>query len=169
MKVKLSDITVDFSIYPRKLNEEGEPDWVTTVDYYYKMKMGVKFPPIILTKLRGKLLLVDGLHRLRAKQKLCKEASKKGKPIQEEAEAEVIRCKDYDEAYIQALQRNLTHGEILSSYEKTDAIARLQQRGYSLKEISTILTMPVSTLKRWDAERIVWKGDHKDTSSRSRS
>jgi len=140
MKLKCEQIMFEPLVYPRRLNEKGEPDWVKVYRYSRKMVAGQSFPPITVCKLKGqvKYLLVDGYHRLKAWRDLLKKR---------EVDVQLIQCKNLDEIYIESLRRNSSHGIQLSPYEITNAILKLKDKGYSENSIGKILGMTPSDVK----------------------
>ena len=68
-KVKLNEIVFDEELYPRSMY-----NWQTGYDYSQSMKVGAKFPDIILALYKGKKYLVDGKHRIEATKLLKKDS-----------------------------------------------------------------------------------------------
>jgi hypothetical protein len=145
-KVKVSDVIFERSIYPRVINKKGLPFWAMADRYYLAMKAGNAFPPIALAPIKGKLVLVDGMNRLIATKRLGLE----------EIEAEVLEgCTNYDDAYIEALARNTTHGATLTPYEIATAIRNLKKKGASWDVIARTLHIPTESAQKMLRERVV--------------
>lgn len=135
MKVPISAVTLEKSIYPRVVDKKGLPFWAIAHKYYLAMKQGAKFPPIVLTQLRGRNILVDGWNRVVATKKLGKNS----------IEATFIACKTFDDAYVESLRLNTVHGTNLSPYEVAIAIRNLKRKGLSYSEIAEIVHIPADT------------------------
>lgn len=61
--VDVKDVITDKDYYPR-----AEWNHLTAYSYAQAMRAGAKFPPIVVAKINGQLILVDGKHRLEAKK-----------------------------------------------------------------------------------------------------
>ena len=70
-EVKLNEVFFDEELYPR-----SKYSWQTAYDYAQSMRVGAKFPPIILALFNNKKYLVDGKHRIEALKLLKKESVK---------------------------------------------------------------------------------------------
>ncbi len=108
-------------------------------------------PNIVLARIKGKLVLVDGYHRVLATQKLGKI----------EIDADFAQCKDLNEAYKLALESNTRHGQDLSPEEIAKGIARLRKSGETYGAISKVVNMSIEQIKKIETERIIWKGGTK--------
>lgn len=123
--------------YPRK-----EVNQTTVERYAQAMRSGSVFPPITVAVLSGshsheEYTLVDGLHRIMATD------SK-----EEFISAEVIKLKNANEVYVEAVRRNAEHGRPFTPDER-DMIARTLKRDMKLglEEISKIINTPVDELE----------------------
>ncbi|KKN60129.1 hypothetical protein LCGC14_0535070 [marine sediment metagenome] len=142
MKTKImrtEDIHFDKSLYPRV-----KPDWLTTYKYSQSMRAGNKFPPIQVTNLDSKWVIIDGVHRHGAytRNKV------------EHIEVEDLEIKDRDQAYMEAIKRNSTHGRVFTSFERVQIIVRLESMNVDLGEISKIVGMPLESMKKFKVSRI---------------
>jgi ParB-like chromosome segregation protein Spo0J len=144
VKVPISKVVFEKSVYPRVVDKKGLPFWAIAHKYALAMKAGSVFPPIALAEIRGRFILVDGWHRVLAAKEL----------ELDEVEAEFVGCKTYDEVYIEALRRNTVHGAALSPYEVAIAIKSLREKGYSYSEIAEIVHVPKETAQKWLKERV---------------
>jgi len=138
-KVDLNKIVFDEELYPRALY-----NWQTAYDYSMSMKTGVKFPPITLAILNGKMVLVDGKHRLEA-LKLLKE---------KKVEAEVFTGWDRKKIFEEAVRRNIAHGRILSPYEKRRIALKLRGMKYKDSAICDIIQVPEDKIENFVAQRL---------------
>ena len=144
MKVSLSDIVLEQSVYPRVVDKKGLPYWIFAHKYYLAMKGGSVFPPIALARIKGKLILVDGWNRCIATKKLGAK----------EIEAEILAtCKPYDDVYITALRLNTVHGTSLSPYEVALAIKKLRKKGVSYNQIAEIVHASKEVVQKMQKER----------------
>ena len=149
ISLPLDAIHIEPTLYPRSM-----VDWRTTYNYYLALRSGAKFPLIVLTKLNGRYVLVDGVHRYKAISMLQK-FSKVTEPIQ----AEMIACKNLDEAYLEAVKRNIKHGKPLSLYEKIEIRNRLFKIRWREKDIAKLLQMPTTKLEKLVEQRVIQKGN----------
>ncbi len=142
MKTKIlpiKSLVMDKEVYPRTMI-----DWMQVVRYEEAMMSGAVFPPITVTKYKGKWIVIDGFHRVEAKKKL------KEKYI----EAEILNLKTKKEIYIEAVKRNIGHGRQFSSYERTKIILTLEKWKLSQVQISEIVRIPVEKITPFVAKRI---------------
>lgn len=134
--MKLKDIKVEMNYYPREYYSDD-----TAEKYANAMKLGSKFPPVIVAKIDGEFYLVDGLHRLKAHQKNS----------EEHIQAEINnRISTFQQLYIEAVKTNVQHGRPLSSYDRENIAKRLAEFQLQASEISKILLTPISKLTRID-------------------
>jgi len=91
-RVKLEDIVIDPTIYPRE-----QPNYAKIDEYKELIEDGVKFPPIVINKRTNHL--IDGYHRFRAYKSLGVL----------EVEAEIIDIPEEFE-WVEAIGRNTRHG-----------------------------------------------------------
>ena len=138
MKIQIEDIVVEETVYPR-----SHAKWQTSYGYYRAMKAGAVFPKIVLSKIDGKHILVDGYNRLQA-YKLNKTA---------DVDVEVIHCKNLDEVYIEAIRRNIMHGLPLEYGEKVEIYRRLKST-MTKNSISSLLQVTVKDLEKMELNRI---------------
>lgn len=139
-KIKLTDVVFDEEVYPRSM-----VNWQTAYDYANSLKTGAKFPPITLALFKGKLILVDGKHRLDA----FKQCKKKVIP------AEVYMGWDKKRIFIESIQRNIAHGRVLSPYEKRKCILKLREMRISSKNISSLIQVPQDKIENFVGQRLI--------------
>jgi len=132
----------DEEIYPRNL-----VNWVTVHRYAKAMQAGSKFPPITVAKLglRNRLIVVDGFHRLQA-NKNNKESY---------VEVEILKGLDKKGIYVEAVRRNITHGQQFSGQERATIILTLEKWNLSQEQISEIVRIPIDDIEPFIAKRIV--------------
>lgn len=138
--VALSDVVFDKELYPRT-----QAYWLTSFDYSNSIKAGAKFPPITLALNNGKLILVDGKHRLDA-FKLCK---KKIIP------SEIFTGWDRKKIFVESIKRNIAHGRILSPYEKRLCILKLRVMNITNKDVSKIIQIPQEKIENFIGQRLI--------------
>jgi ParB-like chromosome segregation protein Spo0J len=148
--VKIVDIAFKPLLYPRKLHEQSDGTEQPFYVYAYKMardmRAGSILPPITLAKLNGENVLIDGYNRMLAHKQNDKT----------EIEAEFIEVANEDEAYVQAIRRNIAHGNNLNDYELAKAAVKLQDEfKHSELEVAQILNIPPLELKKITNERVV--------------
>ena len=139
-KVPIGDITFSWEIYPRTSQY-----WNISYKYGQAMRQGAIFPPILLTRLEGKVLLIDGWHRLEARKQLG----------QKEVDAEFIECADKDEALVQAVKANQTHGYPMMFSDFLRVAEQLRQNGHKVVEIAQLLKMDERELAKHLKARVV--------------
>jgi len=137
--LKIEEIVFDKSIYPRT-----NTWWGTSYRYSEMMKAGAKFPPIIVGKLDGKYILVDGKHRLEAYQKLG----------QKHVSCEVLTDLTKKELFVKAIELNVAHGQTLSSYDKVRIVEALKKMDYSMPQIAKIVQIPADKITQFVATRM---------------
>ena len=123
--LKLTDVYVDNEIYPRQSHSQA------VVNRYKKdMKFGAIFPPIHIAKFKGKYYLVDGLHRLKAKEDLGEEY------INAEVQDNLTTKLDI---YLASIRANLRHGKSLSVKDKLKVAKQLRKMKVDMESISKLL------------------------------
>ncbi len=135
----IKQIVFDEELYPR-----GSFDWKTAYSYSQAMKTGAKFPPIYVGFLDGSYVLMDGKHRIEANNNL------KIKSIS----CDIVRVKDKKELFIKAVQSNIKNGKPLSSYDRTKIIMGLDSMHVGITQISKVVQMPVTSVKKFMIERV---------------
>lgn len=123
---------MDTTLYPR-IKEQ----WQTYYKYAQAMKVGDIFPPIMVGNYDGKLYVVDGWHRIRAKQLL------KEKHIQ----AIIKKYKNSQDIFLDAIKYNISHGQPLSTQEKVRLVYKLGEMDFELEQISKIVKIPTDKIE----------------------
>jgi|TARA_Y100000034_G_scaffold40209_1_gene49571 hypothetical protein len=139
-KVPINEIFFDEDLYPRT-----HYNWQTAYDYSQSMKTGSKFPDIVLAIFNRKKYLVDGKHRIEA-YKLLKQG---------EIKAVIHIGWNKRRIYTEALKANISHGRMLSPYEKRLAVQKLLELKYSNKDISKFVQVPLEKLENFVAKKAV--------------
>ncbi len=138
--IEIEKAICDKEMYPRNL-----VDWVTSYRYAKAMQSGSKFPPItVASSLFGKLMVVDGFHRLSALKQ------NKEKFI----EVEVLKGLNKQQIFIESVKRNIGHGRQFNSQERTRIILTLEKWKLSQEVISEIIRIPTNDLQPFVAKRI---------------
>lgn len=130
MKINLTDIVIDESIYPR-----------TQVNIYAVQRMvhahesGATFPPLVIEAKTRRL--VDGRHRYETfKREGVEKVTVTEKAYPNEAEL-----------YADAVRLNIAHGQSLDQYSVRSAVAKLIEYGYERAAISEVVRIPVEHLE----------------------
>ena len=129
--INMKDVTWKQDFYPRI-----KPNWLVSYQYSQAMRAGAIFPPIVVAKHRGKLILVDGKHRMEA-TKLTKEKYIKATILDGLSEKQI---------YIEAVKSNVAHGYPLAPKEKREIILRLQDMDMSENLICELVRVPTDKL-----------------------
>jgi len=138
--IQIEKAICDKEMYPRNL-----VDWVTSYRYAKAMQSGSKFPPItVASSLWGKLIVVDGFHRL--------EAYKKNKETH--IEVEILKGLDKQQIFVEGVKRNIGHGRQFNSQERTRIILTLEKWKMSQEVISEIIRIPTNDLQPFVAKRM---------------
>lgn len=136
----IGSITVDAELYPRE-----KSSWLVAYAYSQAMKAGARFPPIEVAKLDGKLILMDGNHRIEA-LKINKEKY---------VNATVFEGLAKKEIFIRAVEMNVRHGLNLSPFDKAKVIRKLQDMKIDVHDISKIVQVPFDKIETFVSKRIV--------------
>lgn len=125
MKLKMSDLILDFDFYPR--NEISSQAVSRLVD---AIEAGIEIPPIIVD--RKSKRITDGFHRYEAHKRLKRETI-------------IGELRDYtSEAamFEDSVALNSSHGRPFDSYDIRRSVARLQDFGISKERICQIIHVP---------------------------
>lgn len=117
----------------------GSPWWANVHAYAQEMKAGAKFPPIMIGEYEGRLIVVDGYHRVAAHKELKAEfingTIKKYGSIQEIVEDSV--------------RANNHHGIRYTPQDKAHIAKLLEEYGLQREAISELVKVPVDRLERF--------------------
>jgi hypothetical protein len=137
--IAIKDIKVREEYYPRQ-----SVSFPTIVKFADAMRTGANFPPIIVTKFENEIVLVDGLHRMKAKV-LDKEKYIK---------AEFIKVNSWIDILTEATKRNIAHGQSLSMYDRMNIYQKLKIEGWKIEKISALLQIPKASMIKYAERRI---------------
>ena len=139
-RIDVEDVKFDEEIYPRV-----QMSWQTAYDYSESMKTGAKFPPIVVALFKKQLFVIDGYHRLTAYKTV------KVKTI----DAEVLIGLNKKQMFEEAIRRNISHGRVLSPYEKRRIALKLRQMKYPLSAVSELIQVPLDKLESFVGQRLI--------------
>ena len=144
-KVRLMDIIIDPNIQVR----EVEP--YTVGHYAQAMKIGAKFPPLILEKKTNRC--VCGNHRYFAYKRAFEPETLVPVTFREFAnEAEIIRLAATDNSH---------HGKPLDTWDMKRVVIRLRDLGDTVEDVAKILSVPVKKIEKWAGLTVVVIGKNK--------
>ncbi len=130
---KISLLVLDWSLYPRK-----EVDQQVVMNYAIAMQAGCVFPPVKIALLAGKMVVADGFHRINARKKLK----------QEYIDCAILPFSSNGEFFAEAVRLNSGHGKNFSEAEIKANIKRLQKFKFNVKDIQSIIHVPVAQIHR---------------------
>jgi len=131
---KISDLVLEWSLYPRM--EVDHKDVVRS--YARALRAGCVFPTVKVGLFRGKKILVDGVHRVRAHELNgidCADCSEL--PFESEAEL-----------FAEAVRLNSDHGKAFSEVEVKANITRLKRYKFDVNEIVALTHVPATEIYR---------------------
>ena len=139
--LKIDEVTFKNELYPRT-----GVTYITVGNYTEKMRVGEKFPPIVVGKIGKELILVDGYHRLLATKRL---------------EQEYIKAvvKSYDsmkDIFKDAIELNSRHGIQFTASDNVKMLATLEDMEFTPFEIAGILKATPERVERYKS-RIIRK------------
>jgi hypothetical protein len=130
---KISSLVWDLNLYPRCM-----VDRETVEKYARALKAGSVFPPVKVGLLNGEKIIVDGVHRIRARKLLGIEY----------IECAELPFKSMAELFAEAVRLNSSHGKTLSKKDLKWSIKQLQKFKFSVKEIVALAHVPASEIHR---------------------
>jgi len=143
-------IIVDEGIYPR-----NKWSWQTAYSYESAMRMGAKFPMIVVALLNKKYYLVDGRHRLEATKRIQSGTNKKHiKTKDKSLQCEVLIGLTKEQIYAESITRNITNGLPFSAFDKVTIIQKLKAMKFSMKQIEGIVRIPMGKIKGLELTRM---------------
>ena len=144
-QINYKDIVIDETIYPRHLWH-----WQVAYDYSESMKMGDKFPPIVVADYRGVFILVDGKHRLEA----MRIALGKKKATGLKVDCEVLKGLSKKQIYEQAIKYNIKHGQKFTVQDRLKIAITLKDLNFSAIQISKLVKISTQKLTGLIAKRV---------------
>jgi hypothetical protein len=139
MKVLLSDLVEDFTIYPRASVDE------TNVSHIVEVLRSGKEPPKIVVCVDSKRI-VDGIHRYRAMRRV----------LGPNAEV-VVEGRKYasdKERFLDAVRLNASHGRNLSTYDRVHCLIRADEFKLTAEEMADALSMTVGAVGELRTDRM---------------
>lgn len=130
---KISDLVFKRGFYPRK-----QVDQATVDNYARALESGAIFPPIKVGLYQGKKIVVDGFHRVAARQRFLKDT----------VNAAILPFDSEAELFAEAIRLNSTHGKAFTEAELKANIKRLQQYKFSIKEVTALLHFPTNEIRK---------------------
>ena len=137
----------DRTIYPR-----FSPNEETIENYFEAIISGEEMPPITIgvyddgEKLN--IILLDGFHRLKAKEKFYK-VFYENEIVFKTIKAKIIRIDDKKELFIYSIKENLKHGLPLTKEEKISYARKLYEMNFEIEEIAQIFSVSKRTIYNW--------------------
>jgi hypothetical protein len=129
----IADLELPEDIYTRA---RGSPWWAHVHAYAEEMKAGAKFPPILVGELDGRLIVVDGYHRVGAYKELKIEYIQ---GVYKKYTSLVDLLKD-------AIDANNHHGIRYTPQDKAYIAKLLQEYGLQKQEVADLVRVPVDKL-----------------------
>lgn len=137
---KLCDLVFDWSLYPRL--EVDHKDVVRS--YARALKAGCVFPTIKVGLFNGKKIIVDGVHRFRARQL----------NDLEQADCSELPFVSMAELFAEAVRLNSEHGKAFSEVEVKANITKLKKYKFDVNEIVALTHVPATEIYRESAAPI---------------
>lgn len=128
-----SALVVDWDLYPR-----AAVDGTNVGRLADALAGGVVLPPIVVC--RESLRVVDGVHRLRAIQRV--------RGAEARVRAELVSYPDDAALYADAVTRNAAHGSQLTPYDHRRIRVQAEALGRTLADVAQWLRVPVESLER---------------------
>jgi len=141
--IKIDEIDFKEELYPRI-----SVNYITVGNYADKMKAGVKFPPIVVGKINGETILVDGYHRLLAIQRLDEEYIK----------AEIKQYGAVVDLFEDAVELNSSHGLPLTSSDNVKILATLEKMKFEPLHIGELIKATSDRMQKYQ-DRILRRPD----------
>lgn len=138
---KLSDLIVDYTIYPRN---EVDRHHVSVIQL--AIEGGAEVPPLVIEASTKRI--VDGVHRYRAYKRIYGDDNP-------EAAVTCIEKEYKNDAalFLDAMRYNASHGRSLTRFDRTHCVIMAKQLRVSEKDIAKVLHVPPSEIKRIVADR----------------
>lgn len=143
MKLRLDEIELDDSIYPRLVPGMGDGhEWQAVAALKDAYQVNKTIEPVVVGKRSRRYVLIDGRRRYKVFQKL--------KEARIPVIVSTVKPADF---FLEAVRRNARHGEKLGFTALLTAALRLQLGGYDNATISTAVQMPEEYWTKMVAER----------------
>jgi len=130
---KIRDLVFDWTFYPRK-----EVDQATVENYARALEAGAAFPPIRVGLYQGKKIVVDGFHRVAARQRF----------LMEVIDAQILSFETEADLFAEAVRLNSSHGKGFTEKELKANIKRLQHYNFDIEEIQSLVHFPPAEIRK---------------------
>jgi len=132
----IAELETPEDIYTRA---RGSPWWAHVHAYAEEMKAGAKFPPIMVGEYEGRLIVVDGYHRVGA----CKELGV------EFINGSIKKYGSIQEIVEDSVKANNHHGIRYTPQDKAHIARLLEEYGLQREAISELVKVPADRLERF--------------------
>lgn len=146
-KMKLSEIVLDFSVYPRSQVDSGNVSQLREA-----FRAGVDLPPPVIDQ--DSKRVVDGFHRVTMYRREMEPDA--------EIEVEVRDFGDESHLFSEAVRMNAAHGRPLSPFDRARCAARLKKYKIGVAKIAALLGVRVETLKAVAERRVAKTTDGRE-------
>jgi len=130
---KIRDLVFEWSFYPRK-----EVDQATVESYARALEAGAVFPPIKVGLYQGKKIVIDGFHRVAARQRF----------LIEYIDALTLPFETEGSLFAEAVRLNSSHGKGFTEAELKANIRRLQHYNFDVKEIQSLVHFTPAEIRK---------------------
>jgi len=132
----IAELELPEDIYTRA---RGRPWWANVHTYAQEMLAGAKFPPIMVGEYEGRLIVVDGYHRVSA----CKELKI------EYINGTIKKYTSIGDIIKDSVEANNHHGVRYTAQDKAHIAQLLEMYGIEQQQISELIRVPVEKLTRF--------------------
>ena len=132
----ISELETPEDIYTRA---RGSPWWAHVHAYAEEMKAGAEFPPILVGEYEGRLIVVDGYHRVGAYKELGLEFIK----------GKLKKYKSIVDLVEDSVKANNHHGIRYTPQDKAHIAKLLEEYGLEKQTISSLVRVSVDKLDRF--------------------
>jgi hypothetical protein len=146
---KLSDLVLDYSIYPRK-----EIDRQHSAMIQEAIEGGAVMPPLVLESKTHRI--VDGFHRYRAYKRIAGDEVMFVTCIEKTYKSEAL-------LFLDAMRYNAEHGRALNKFDRTHCIIMAHQLKVADKDIAAVLHIAVKAVGQLVVDRTATRVNGKQT------
>jgi len=132
----ISELETPEDIYTRA---RGSPWWAHVHAYAEEMKAGAEFPPILVGEFEGRLIVVDGYHRVGASKELGLEFIK----------GKLKKYKSIVDLVEDSVKANNHHGIRYTPQDKAHIAKLLEEYGLEKQTISSLVRISIDKLDRF--------------------
>jgi len=137
---KIKDLVFEMEIYPRK-----EVDQATVENYARALEAGAIFPPIKVGLYQGEKIVIDGFHRVAARQRF----------LMDSIDAAILPFDSKASLFAEAVRLNSSHGKGFTEAEMKANIRRLREYKFGVKEIQSLVHFSADEIRKEFAVPIV--------------